>query len=262
MHRRFAGQPAQGSHVIGVGAYDLEAGSEETGRAWGLTSSLRVKPDVLGPTSSETAGNERSGTTAADQELHYFGATSGATPYVGGAANLMRNWMNIGVTTAAGVDPGQVYAGLILAGDRVGPFVVPADHPLDSFVAASPCGAGRLGLPPSGTSRFGKAWVSANLRYAEIAVPIASGGIVRLEAAIWWPDPADDDHNEVDLKLIAPDGTVVKSASPGGVFERARFQSVSGLSGTWRLRICPKSIGPAAQVVYWATAQRKDLTSP
>jgi len=259
-----AGQPAQGSHIIGVGGYDLQNRTPLEGMAWGLTPDVLLKPDVLGPTSSETAGN-RSDDTAipvipADESLRYHGSTSGATPYVAGAASLLRNWMNVGLSYS--VDPGQVYSHLILAGDRVGPFVLGTGTDDDPYRPVSAHGAGSLRLPMRGESRWGKAWASANLEPTEIPIDITESGMVRLDAAIWWPQPSASPWSNLDLELVGPGGTSVQSFSTGGVFEKVEVQQPAGLTGQWRLRIHPTSVGETAQIFYWGVALRKELPLP
>jgi hypothetical protein len=164
--------------------------------------------------------------------------------------------MNVGL--AEGVDPGQVYSQLILSGDRIGPFVVGTGTSTDPYLASTSYGAGKMKLPPAGTSKWGKSWTSADLISTDIPIEVPSNGVVRLEAAIWWP--ADDTYppNNLDIELVGPGGTV-RSFSPTGVFERVRFQNASGVSGQWTLRVWPTRVGAAAQAFYWSVAMLPDL---
>src|SRR5262249_17696386 len=116
-----------------------------------------------------------------------------------------RNWMAVNSTDP--IDPGQVYAGLILSGDGVGP-----------FAAGSDSGAGRIRLPPTGTCVWGKAWVSPAVNYVDVPIEVPAG-TVRLEAALWWPESTAvvagaviDTHNDIDLELHTPGGSVGASS--------------------------------------------------
>ena len=233
-----SGEPARSRRVIGVGAYYLE-GEVDVSGAWGLTSDGRIKPDLKAPSYTETASN------LADDDTQYFGGTSGATPYAAGAASLMRNWMVVGL---AGIDPGQVYAHLILSGD--------VNSPYD---ATSSQGAGKIRLPESGASWWGKTWVSSAVEHVEIPVEIAETAGVRVSASIWWPEAPVavggvpmDGHNDIDLQLRGPRGTKAYGESDYGVFERASWTGVA--TGSWRLRIKPVTMRSTPQIVYWGVS--------
>jgi serine protease AprX len=78
----------------------------------------RFKPDLQAPTNSETASTGcLFGVRCAmsDSAFRVFSGTSGATPYGEGAAVLARNWLR---GTSFSIDPGQVYALLILSGQQ------------------------------------------------------------------------------------------------------------------------------------------------
>lgn len=242
------GYPARGRRVMGVGAYHLQFNAAMQGLAYGVPEKNLVKPDILAPSCTETADNW------SDIGMSYFTATSGATPYAAGAALLLRNWMSVG---ASGSDPGQVYAHLILSGNRVGPFATDSRD-----------GAGRIRLPAGGSSRYGKVWVSDATQSVEIPIDIASSeGVTRLQAAIWWPEEAPaatqeltDTHNDVDLEIVSPGafGTVKATSNGGpGVFERTAVDGAPTLSGKWTLRIRPYTMRTGPQVVYWAASLLK-----
>ena len=177
----------------------------------------------------------------------------------GASSSAIAVTANVG-WTVTGVDPGQVYAQLILSGDRLGPYVVPAQAgQSEPWVSATAYGAGRLRLPQAGLSRSGKAWVSANLQYLEVPIDVPDNGIVRVDAAIWWPGESGATQNNLDLVIKAPGGLQTGSYDPHGVFERARVQRASGLKGTVRLRVYPTSVGAGPQVVYWAASLSRGL---
>lgn len=233
-----SGEPARSRKSIGVGAYYVDGGTEVTG-AWGLTGDERVKPDIEAPSWSETASN-----TGFDQ-TRYFGATSGATPYAAGAASLLRNWMMVG---SASIDPGQVYSHLILAGSKSSPF--------DKYSAI---GAGKIHLPETGTSWWGKVWVSNSVNFVEIPMEVTDSGNLRVSAAIWWPEEAADaegnpidGHNDIDMELRGPTGLKKKGESRVGVFERVELTGPA--RGKWKIRIRPINMQSEPQIVYWSAS--------
>jgi hypothetical protein len=152
---------------------------------------------------------------------------------------VLRNWLR----RYALSDPGQVYALMILAGQRTWPF--------DAAV-----GAGPAVLASDGVMWWGKALVSSgeSLEVPLDVPPTAS----RVDAALWWPDYAVGlaQRNDLDLALVAPSGlAAAESHDPHSVFERARVQGSGALeSGTWKLAIRGLRVVEATQVVYWAAA--------
>src|SRR5262249_32000763 len=163
--------------------------------------------------------NTETGSNTSDTALRVFTGTSGATPYAAGAAALVRNFLR---GTSFSIDPGQVYSFLILSGQQ--------PYPFDNIT-----GAGRLILPTNGWAWWGKLSVAAG---ATIEVPLNVSGASSntLDVAIWWPETATQAHNDIDLRLVDPNGTAQAiSISAASVFERAR---VAGpvTSGTWKVR--------------------------
>lgn len=229
--------PANAHRVIGVGAFDVVSGNLEKYQSRGPTRDSRFKPDIQAPTNTESASN------ASDTAVQSFGGTSGATPYGAGAAALLRNWLR---GNSGSIDPGQVYAQMILSGQT--------PYPFDNN-----SGAGHLHLPTDGWAWWGKVNVNNNDR---IDIPISIGSnISRLDAALWWPEFAIkilwitlDPHNDIDLHLIDPAGrTRASSISVNSVFERA--QVTEGIAqGTWTLRIRGYKVSSGPQTVYWSMA--------
>jgi hypothetical protein len=222
----------------------------EASQSLGPASGGRIKPDIQAPTGSETAKMQSAGCLRVDL-VHTHAGTSGATPYAGAAAALLRNWMKAGGTD---VDPGQVYAGMILAGRHYG----------DNLNSTE--GAGLIELPTDGCAWWGTGLVWTGSTWT---VPLDLSGLAvdSLEVAIWWPEsPAVDGdgdgvtkHNNVDLFLIDPAGVVAaKSEQGGSVFERAT-SPIAGRFGPWSLQIRGMDFyDPATmQVVYWMAAVRK-----
>jgi serine protease AprX len=220
--------PANGHRSIGIGGFDVDSGSQYNGQSRGPTSDDRVKPDVQAPTNSETAS------AAADTATRDFGGTSGATPYGAGAAALLRNWLRDGFS----IDPGQVYAQLVLSGQ-------------EAYSFDNTSGAGPLQLPTDGHAWWGK--VSLNhAQQVEVPITVGNSGST-FDGALWWPEAPNDDHSVVTLGLVDPSGTTRdRSLSLPGVFQRARATG-SVASGTWKLRLQHYHLGQSdAQTVYFA----------
>jgi hypothetical protein len=226
--------PANAHKAIGVGAVDVQTGTQYGSQSRGPAPDGRFKPDIQAPNNAETASS------ASDTALRTFGGTSGATPFAAGAATLLRNWLR---GTSFSIDPGQVYAHLILSGRD--------PYPFDNTV-----GAGELSLPVNGYVWWGKTTIT-NGATIDIPLPISGASFDRFDAALWWPETAAQAHNDVDVQLIDPFGTVrASSVSINSVFERARH-SGAVVTGAWKLRIHGFSVS-GSQTVYWA-AHVRDL---
>jgi hypothetical protein len=221
--------PGNAHKALGIGAADLVSDALMNYSGRGPTVDGRYKPDLVFPTNVETA---RSGSNTA---MGSFGGTSCATPIAGGAMGLLRNWMRGGVGS---IDAGHVYSQAILGGQTTWPF-------------DNNTGAGAFVLGTGGTAWWGKVNVGQG---TQIDIPIGvTAGKNLFEGSLWWPESAAR-HNDVDLALVAPDGSVRDvSVSGVSVFERA---GVSGLSaGGWKLRITGFSV-TGTQPVYWSARTR------
>ncbi|HUE86075.1 MAG TPA: S8 family serine peptidase, partial [Vicinamibacterales bacterium] len=232
--------PANAHRVIGVGNFDVQTQVQVASQSRGPAPDGRFKPDIQAPTNTETASS------ASDTAFRLFGGTSGATPYAAGAAALLRNWLR---GASFSIDPGQVYAQLILAGQQPYPF-------------NNTSGAGPLRLPTDGWAWWGKVSVSNGMTI-DIPLNISGGSPNTLDGALWWPEWAFqfplvgriEVHNDVDLHLVDPRGSVrASSISIPSVFERARVNGAV-TAGTWRLRIRGYNVN-GTQTVYWAAHVR------
>jgi len=228
--------PANAHKVIGVGAFDVYSLVQYDVQSRGPAPDGRIKPDIQAPTNTTTASNVSS--TA----LRVFGGTSGATPYAAGAAMLLRNWLR---GENIFIEPGHVYAQLILSGQQ--------PYPFNNTV-----GSGRLRLPDlRGQIWWGKVSISGG---QTIDVPIDVNTSTRniLDGSLWWPESASQAHNDINLYLVDPSGVeLASSTSDVSVFERARV-SMSLTAGTWKLRIRAQSVPAGPQTVYWAALTAKN----
>jgi serine protease AprX len=242
--------PASAHRVIGIGNFDVQTLTQINGQSRGPTPDNRFKPDVQAPTNTETASTGCPfGQTCvqSDTAFRVFGGTSGATPYGGAAAALLRNFLR---GTSFSIDPGQVYAQMILSGQQPFPF-------------NNTSGAGPLRLPTDGWAWWGKVSVSDGTTI-EIPIGVSGGNPNRFDAAIWWPETAlqflfitIESHNDVDLSIIDPSNTVRgSSVSISSVFERARATGAIP-SGTWKVRIRGFNVPAGPQTVYWAAAAHR-----
>jgi serine protease AprX len=233
--------PANAHRVIGVGNFDVQTQNQIAGQSRGPAPDGRFKPDIQAPTNTETASN------ASDTAFRVFGGTSGATPYAAGAAALLRNWLR---GSNFSIDPGQVYAQLILSGQQPYPF-------------NNTSGAGPIRLPTDGWAWWGKVSVG-NGATIDIPLNVGGGRPNTFDGALWWPEWAFrlplfgrfEIHNDIDLYLVDPAGAVrASSISIPSVFERVR---VSGAvtPGTWKLRIRGYNVPGGLQTVYWAAHVR------
>jgi hypothetical protein len=220
--------PGSAHKVIGVGSVDVQTLAMPPSQSRGPTADGRIKPDLQAPTNTETASN------ASDSALRVFNGTSGATPYAAGAAALARKWMR-GTNS---IDPGQVYAFLIMAGQQ--------------FPFNNNSGAGLLVLPTNGVARWGKVAVAAG---ATVEIPITvAAGQQQVDAAIWWPEGETEAHDDIDLWLVDPAGTVSqRSLSVPSVFEKVRQRATPLATGDWKIQIRGFTVASGPQDVYWVT---------
>jgi len=228
--------PAIAHKAIGVGNFEITNGRQVNSQGRGPAPDGRIKPDIQAPTGTWAASNETS--TALIRHI----GSSGATPYPGGAATLLRSFMR---QTSSAIDPGQVYAMLILSGQL--------PEPINNTR-----GAGPIRLPGDGKLWWGKVSVGSETTVT-VSLPVVEPATAqrtlaaRLDGALWWPESLETDHRSVEMSLLNPAGTVVASSNiPESVFQRARYSGLV-VPGIWKLRIrrLPGS-SAAPQTVYWA----------
>ena len=260
------GAPARTPGVLGVGLYNVGApaavGPHSHARLNG-----RFKPDLIAPTGYWTAK-----ASSTHSELFPFGLTSGATPVAAAAAAELISWMQGGWVfpwmRRPSVEPGEVYAEMILAGDSPYSSNPPA---VDGFDDNR--GAGSLRLPMDGAGSWGSVVISPSDPPVQIGIDTSTLGASQVDAALWWHDPNEPDvesptygeRSDFMLTINPPANSGIQAGTSdehGGTFERARAGSLSASTPVqgWTVVI---SVSPNAnpawhgpRVVYWAAAAR------
>ncbi len=238
--------PGNAHKVLGAGGVKIHDPTQLVG-GYGPTRDGRTKPDVLGPTGTEALarGSGRCG--------HHI-QTSGAAPYVAGAAALLKALVVNAFPPSQFpeiVDPGLIYPLTLVSGQT----------PYDACRTPKE-GTGRILLPNTGRLFFGE----VEIRQGEsIWIPLAEvekGSMV--DAAIWWPETINQRHSDLDLQLLnpsfGPEGAAGNSF--GSVFERVRAtaQYYENPGGPWYLEISAQGVddpclakkNDGKQRVYWA----------
>jgi hypothetical protein len=257
--------PGRAHKVIAVGAYDVvdtHRAPLENQRRGLPEGDNRVKPDILAPSETITASARDCGGFDCEALSFYYGGTSGATPYAAGVAALWREWL---AQFESSVDPGLVYAFMILSG-RDGRL-------LDDR------GAGPIRMPSNGWAWYGSVPVEAgSMQPLSIAIPWDDA--YAIEAAIWWPEDEGADHSYHKLTIRDPDDLLVSTGGDhaGSVFQRVTvgdpgeedgWSPDGGVSavaaplskGTWEVQITRAAEPTTEQQVYYAIVARA-LTPP
>jgi serine protease AprX len=244
--------PANAACAVGVGGYVLETGETVPTQSYGVTRLGRRKPELQAPSYTWTAGSDSE--TACKRHIE----TSGATPYAGGAAALLRGWLMEGLGGSTAPDAGQTIAALMLSTAAVAN-VGPGNDP-------AKIGAGRLLLPTNGRGWFGKITIDSTQDSREIDINLNGAGAKFVDVSIWWPETLVtvngehvERHNDIDFVLFDPDGNEAASGiSADDVFESDRVESTNSLTGKWKLVVHGYDVPYGPQDVYVAVAARKN----
>jgi len=222
--------PASAHKALGVGAYDIETLATYANQSRGPASDGRYKPDFQMPNNTESAS------TSCNNCVGAFGGTSGATPYGGVAAVLLRHWYD---SNGMGVEPGKLYAGMIAFGNG----------PNGSYNNES--GAGDLLMG----NIYCRRWMAGSRAITTGATVDIDFATVTsqhdLQVAIWWPEGTVT-HNDVDLHVVDPSGVYRASGTSGAsVFEMGKVAGNLSPAGTWKLRIHGYNVPAGPQTVYY-----------
>jgi len=226
--------PARAHRVLAVGAQDVDSPYAIcSGCSTGDATDGRTKPDITGPHLYSLASIK----AATGYISGEWWGTSVAAAAAGAAAAHQRNRLRL----AGYTDPGQVYAHMIMNGDRVA---------FDSTY-----GAGLVKLPVNGWEWWGSRQITTEGQVINISLSPVTSPTSALEAAIWWPEDKNQTHNQLYLALVSPSGTVsATSTRANSVFQKVRKTGAIA-SGTWTLRITGADIH-SSQKVYYAAFRR------
>jgi hypothetical protein len=232
--------PGNARKVLGIGAVDVETFARFPEQSEGPTRDGRTKPDLVAPTDVET------GSAFSSEVTSIFHKTSAATAEAGGAAAVWRNFLR---GSATDIEPGHVYAGMILGGSNAG-------NVLDNVQ-----GAGKLRLtpkPPTSNAVY-KKFSLTDLNGSSVGVTIpftvsaSTPSTCRLSGSLWWGETAGA-RNDFDIQLIDPNGVIrASSASGPSVFELARVDGPLQ-PGAWKIKVFPFHPVVGTQKVYGAAA--------
>lgn len=232
------GDPASGKKVLAVGALDPASWTRVDYSSYGPSATQQTKPDLMA-VSGGPSGSLQVASNAGNATFFGVGGTSFSSPFVTGGAGLLSRWLRFSFGSSIAIEPGQTNAMLIASGAAV-----------SGATSDYKNGAGRLSLPTSATLYGAKVSVTQG---ATVDVPISvAAGVTKLDAALFWPEGAT--HNDVDLNLIRPDGTVAAtSTSVNSVWEKVHVDTST--AGTWKLRLRGYAVS-GAQTVYVAGIRR------
>ena len=222
------GAPANAHKVLGIGARTMINGTLRTDSARGPAADNRFKPDLIAPADVHSISN------ASDSAIapNLFIRTSSAAPFAAATAAVVGNWWR----QAFGLNaPGYVYAHMIALGSNAGSL-------------NNDTGAGLISIPASSTIRGGKVFLAGNQNIDTTISLTSPGAIV---AALWWPQGTVSNHNDVDLEVYRPNGTLAGTSAWGQSVIEQTFVWAGGVSGNWKIRVKGYSVS-GFQDVYWA----------
>ncbi len=252
------GHSASAHKIISVGAHEVDPLCNSGGiqsnicsySSRGPTADGRYKPDILGYTNYESAN------ITADNTTRNMGGTSGAAPTIAAMAQMYNNWMEKGTSNASWLTPGHVYAALLSSGEHTTRWEGSYDYiGVEPGIAQLNIeGVGRPKMAVNGTGYIGSATMkkTGDVATINLNVPKDACGI---KAAIWWPEDASQEHNDIDLLIKNQKGQVISAAMSGNsVWERASVSAdtIKGLGGgTYQAQILGFDVNSEQPVYYF-----------
>ena len=252
------GHSASAHKILTVGAHEVDPLCNSGGiqsnvcsySGRGPTADGRYKPDILGYTNYESAD------ITADNTTRNMGGTSGATPTIAAMAQMYNNWMEKGTSNASWLTPGHVYAALLASGEHTTQWEGSYDYiGVEPGIAQLNIeGVGRPKMAVNGTSYIGSATMkkTGDVATINLNVPKDACGI---KAAIWWPEDASQQHNDIDLLIKNQKSQVISAAMSGNsVWERASVSAdtIKKLSGgTYQAQILGFDVNSEQPVYYF-----------
>jgi hypothetical protein len=228
--------PASAKKVLGIGGFDINSstGAPVSTNCYGPTPDGRNKPELLFPTNTEAAS------TTSTTSSSSFSGTSGATPFAGATAMMIRNFY---VANGWDASPANIYAAMLANGTGSGSGMGP--------ISASE-GAGPFKFRPTACSRWYNGWRSVgNGQAATFTFNIYDVGAQEISMAIYWAE-GDTYHNKINLALTkqkSPSETVTwNSQNPSNVWQRIVIGNPQ--SGSWTATIRGANVVQGPQKVY------------
>jgi serine protease AprX len=244
--------PATAHKVLGVGITSANGsyiGYQSRGPTLnygGINSGNRTKPDFTAPTNMETANNTN------DTSRWDFGGTSAAAPFAAGVAGLWRKVVSAssyvyplilatGLNNQYPVNNNTIGNGLINTRGSQYNIIYQYGPYSDVSVNGIPFSSGMNSTGQVNEYIFGTSKIT---RFFKIVV--------------WWPENYDVAHNDIDLEVVTPTGTIFSSTSIYSIWE-AVGDTASYPAGVWKIRIKGYSIPSANQQFYYAFYRGEDL---
>jgi hypothetical protein len=164
-------------------------------------------------------------------------------------AQLYNNFLEKASEFAGWLTPGHIYAALLRSGEHTTKW-----EGSNNYIGVEPGiaklnieGVGRPKMSVNGKSYFGTATLinTGDLVTVSLNVPDGACGI---KGAIWWPEKAGNQHNDVDLLIRNPENQVIAAAQSGkSVWERVSVSADRGsrglTGGTYKAQILGYDVG-------------------
>jgi hypothetical protein len=208
--------PANGHKVMAAGAWDVGSETDYQYQCYGRDPTNGAqKPEFQGPTGM-TAANNQCDTCKSD-----FGATSGATPFLAGFADLLVRYFS---SNSRDIKPGNIYAAMVAFGTGINDNVKGLGIPWVSTMCARQIYNG--GPNPFTVPQYG---LSDNI----FTIPANQAD---LQVGVFWAE-LECNHTEYIISVIDPNN-VVRTYSYDDTRSVRNLLVLGSLTpGNWRVRI-------------------------